>query len=72
MKGNAANEAMEAATQAREWQDEARLFYVQKIQDAAEAETIFKGTIKETLEISEALEKHLKTVTMRAESLATT
>ena len=32
----------------------------------------FKGAIKDTLEKTEALEEHVKTVTMRAESLATT
>ena len=37
-----------------------------------EAETIFNGTIKDTLAKSEALQKNVKTVTMRAEALATT
>ena len=40
--------------------------------EAAEAKTIFNGAIKDTLEKAEALEKHVKTVTMRAEPLATT
>ena len=35
-------------------------------------ETMFNDTIKGTLEKAEALEKHVKTVTMRAECLATT
>ena len=39
---------------------------------AAEAETIFDGATKDTLRKAEALEKHVKTVTMRSESLATT
>ena len=43
-----------------------------KCQETAEAETIFNGTIKDTLAKNEALEKHVKTVTMRAEALATT
>ena len=38
----------------------------------AEAETIFNGTIKDTLAKSEALEKHVNTLNKRAESLATT
>ena len=38
----------------------------------AEGETIFNGTVKDTLAKSEALEKYVKTVTMRAEALATT
>ena len=57
-------EAMEPATQAREWQEE------QKSEEAAEAETVFNEAIKGTLEKTEALEKHVKTVTMRTESLA--
>ena len=60
---------MEAATQARERQEEARLIREKKSQETAEAETIFNGT---TLEKTEALEKHVKTVTMRTEALATT
>ena len=45
---------------------------MRKCQEAAEAETIFTGTTKNTLEQTEALEKHVKTVTMRAEALAST
>ena len=71
-KSNAAHEAMEAATQARERQEEARLAYVQKCPDATEAETIFSEAIKNSLAKTEALEKHVKTVTMRAEPLAAT
>ena len=39
---------------------------------AAEGETIFNGTIKDTRAKTEALEKHVKAVTMRAGALATT
>ena len=52
-------------------QVEARVACEKKYQ-AAEAETIFNGTIKDTRAKTEALEKHVKTVTMRAEALATT
>ena len=72
-KGNAADEAKEAATQARERQEEAMLFHEEKCQETAEAEMIFNGTIKKALlQKTEALEKYVKTVTMRAETLATT
>ena len=59
---------MEALAQARQRQAETK----QRCQEAAEAETIYSGLIKDTLEEAEALQKHVKTVTMRAESLATT
>ena len=49
-KGNAAYEAMEAATRARERQAETRRPYEQKCQEAAEAETLDSGAIKDTLE----------------------
>ena len=65
-RSNAANEAMEAATQARERPEEARLLCQQKCLEAAETETMFNGAIQHTLEKAEALEKHGKTVTMRA------
>ena len=42
-------DAMEAATQAREQQEEAGLAHDQKCQDAAEAETILNDAIKNTL-----------------------
>ena len=45
---------------------------MRKCQEAAEAETIFTGTTKNTLEQTEALEKHVKTVTVRAEASAAT
>ena len=64
---------MEATTRARNRQEEARLLYERKkCQETAEAETIFNGTIKDTLAKTEALEKHVKTVNIRVESLATT
>ena len=47
-------------------------FTSKKSQETAEAETIFNGTIKDTLAKTEALEKHVKTVNIRVESLATT
>ena len=47
-------------------------FTSKESQETAEAETIFNGTIKDTLAKTEALEKYVKTVTMRAEALATT
>ena len=63
---------MQATTQARDRQEEARLLCEQKkCQETAEAETIFNGTIKDTLAKTEALEKHVKTVTMRADALVT-
>ena len=55
-KGNAAYEAMEAATQARECQEKARLVYEQEGQDTAERKTIFNDAIKNTLEKT----KHLR------------
>ena len=44
----------------------------QTCQDTAESATIFNDATKNTFEKTEALEKHVMTVTMRAESLATT
>ena len=40
--------------------------------EAAAAEEIYHDAISRTLEKTEALEKHVKTVTMRADSLVTT
>ena len=68
-KGNASHEAMEALTQARGRQEEVTSRSATK---AAEAETMFDGTTKNTLVTAQALEIHAKTVTIRAESLATT
>ena len=69
-KGNAAYVAMEAVVMAREWQAEAKRAYDQKFAEAAEAEETYHNAIKRTLEKTEALERHVKTVTMRADSLA--
>ena len=71
-KDDAASEAMEALTQERERQEEARCVCEQKCDEASVAQTMFNDTFKVTLEKAEALERHVKTVTMRAESLATT
>ena len=54
---------------AREWQEEAKRAYDLKFAEAAEAEETYHNAIKRTLEKTEALEKHVKTVTMRADSL---
>ena len=62
---------MEALTQARERQEEARRLHKHKCEDAAEAGTVFNGAIRDTLENTEALKKRAKTVTMRAEPLWT-
>ena len=72
-QGNAAHEAMEAATQAREWQAEPRrLFWLKNAEKPTEADTRYSDAIEDTHEKTEALEQHVKTVTVRAESLATT
>ena len=55
---------------AREWQAEAKRAYDQKFAEAAEAEETYHNAIKRTLEKTEALERHVMTVTMRADSLA--
>ena len=62
---------MEALTQVREREEEARRLHEQKCEKAAEAETMFNGPIMDTLEKAEALEKHVKTATMTTESLPT-
>ena len=62
----------EALTQARERQEEARRLYGEKCDAACAAEATFNGAVKDTIEKAEALKKHVKTVTMRVESLATT
>ena len=70
--GNAAYEAKKATAQARGRQEEARGFLGSAKMSRAEAEMIFNGTIKDTLAKTEALEKHVNNVNMRAEALATT
>ena len=57
---------------AHEWHDEAKRAYDQKFVEAAEAEETHHDAIRRTLEKTEALERHVKTVTMRADSLVTT
>ena len=59
-----------AGTQARDWQEEAKRLYELQSADAAEAVETYNDAIKRTLEKTDALEKHVKTVTMRADSLA--
>ena len=63
---------MEAVNQARAWQDEAKRLYEQRCQEVVKAEAAHNEAIKRTLDMTEALEKRVKTVTMRVESLATT
>ena len=69
-KGNDAYAAMEAVIMAREWQAEAERAYDQKFVEATEAEVTYHDAIRRTLEKTEALERHVMTVTMRADSLA--
>ena len=69
-KGNDAYAAMEAVIMAPEWQAEAKRAYDQKFAEAAEAEETYHDAIRRTLEKTEALEKHVKTVTTRSDSLA--
>ena len=71
-KGNAAYAAMEAVIEARGWQDEAKRAHDKKFVEATEAEETFHDAIRRTLEKTEALRRHVKTVTMRADSLVTT
>ena len=59
---------MEAVTQARE----APEVYEQKSQEASEAGKLYNCAIMRTFDKTDALEKHVHTVTMRAESLPTT
>ena len=69
-RGNAAYTAMEEVIKAREWQAEAKRAYDQKFAEAELAEEVYHNAIRRTLEKTEALEKHVKTVTMRTDSLA--
>ena len=69
-KGNDAHAAMEAVISARESLAEVRRTYDQKCAEAAVAEGAYHDAIRRTLEKTEALEKQVKTVTMRADSLA--
>ena len=73
-KGNDAYAAMEAVIKARARQAEAKRIYNQKfveaIAEAAIAEEAYHDAIRRTLEKTEVLERHVKTVPMRADSLA--
>ena len=70
-KDDAVYEAMKAFTEALERQEEVRRIFEQKCDEASVAETLFTGTRKDTLQKAEALERLVKTVTMREECLAT-
>ena len=50
----------------------AKRVYDQKFVEATEAEETYHDAIRRTLEKTEALRRHVKTVTMRADSLVTT
>ena len=69
-KGNDAYAAMEAVIKARAQQEEAKRAYDTKFAEAAVAEEAYHDAIKRTLEKTEVLERHVKTVTMRADSSA--
>ena len=69
-KGNDAYAAMEAVIKARARQEEAKRAYDQKFAEATIAEETYHDAIRRTLEKTEALERHVRTVTMRADSLA--
>ena len=68
-KGNDAYAAMEAVIKARAQQEEAKRVYDAKFAEAAIAEEAYHDAISRTLEKTEVLERHVKTVTMRADSL---
>ena len=63
---------MEVVAQARDLQEKAKRLNDQKVAEAADAEEIYHDAVKRTLEKTEALEKHVKTVTKRADSVAAT
>ena len=69
-KGNDAYAATEAVIKARAQQEEAKRAYDAKCAEAATAEEAYPDAIRRTLEKTEKLERHVKTVTMRADSLA--
>ena len=70
-KGNDAYAAMEAVIKARAQQEEAKRVYDAKFAVAVIAEEAYHDAISRTLEKTEILERHVKTVTMRADSLTT-
>ena len=69
-KGNDAYAAMEAVIKARAQQEDAKRIYDEKFAEAVVAETAYHDAIRRTFEKTEVLERHVKTVTMRADSLA--
>ena len=70
---DATYEAMEEAlTSARARQEDARRIQDQKCNEAAAAETNCTNAMQDVLEKAEALEQHVETVTMRADSLLIT
>ena len=71
-KGNADYAAIEEVISEREWQEQAKLAYDQKYAEAAEAEETYHNAVRRTLETTIELERQVKTVTMRADSLAHT
>ena len=68
-KGNDSYAAMEAVIKARAQQEEAKWVYDAKFAEAVIAEEAHHDAISRTLEKTEILERHVKTVTMRADSL---
>ena len=69
-KGNDAYAAMEAVIKARAQEEEAKRAYNAKFAEAATAEEAYHDAIRRTIEKTEVLERHVKTVTMRADLLA--
>ena len=70
-KGNEAYAAMEAVIKASAQQDEAKRVYDEKFAEAVVAETAYHEAISRTFEKTEILERHVKTVTMKVDSLTT-
>ena len=68
-KGNEAYAAMEAVIKARAQQDESKRIYDEKFAEAVVAEEAYHDAISRTLEKTEVLERHVKTVAKRADSL---
>ena len=64
--------AMEALTSARALQEDARCILGQKSNEAAVVETIYTNALQDIFGKAEGLEKRVKTVTLRADSLITT
>ena len=69
-KGDAAYEAMEAVTEARAHSDEAKRISDHKCDECHASEEVFNEGTTNVFEKAEALERHVKTAPMRAESLA--